>query len=169
MAAETTQSLNSGNCPMTSMIEDFRNQSTICSPDVSSIGKKIKANQLKNFSYIENNLVKKRGVFFYYVLWIVDLTSLWRSWRSRICMDADNVKEESVFVKTGDSNWENARSPNKGFQKHESLKRHQAAVQRLVEILKTTRDVSTKILSFIGKDYYLEGMKMSRTLTLNSS
>ena len=33
------------------MIEDLKNQNTICSPDELRIGKEIKANQPKKFSY----------------------------------------------------------------------------------------------------------------------
>ena len=52
---------------------------------------------------------------------------------------------EDSFVKTGYSNWKNCRGANKGFQKHEFSKCHQTAIQRLVEIQKTTQDVSTTL------------------------
>ena len=42
-------------------------------------------------------------------------------------------------------NWKNARSADKGFQKQESLKFYYTAIQRLVEILKTTKDVFTTL------------------------
>ena len=55
----------------------------------------------------------------------------------------NNVRVEEPFVKIGYSNWKSARSADKGFQKHESLKCHQTAIQRLLQIQKTTQDVST--------------------------
>ena len=57
----------------------------------------------------------------------------------------NNVKVEDSFVKTGHSNWKNARSADKVFQKHEFLECHQTAIQRHVEITKTAQDVSTKL------------------------
>ena len=57
----------------------------------------------------------------------------------------NTVIVEDSFVKTGYSNWKNARGANKGFQKHEFSKCHQTAIQRLVEIQKTTQDVSTTL------------------------
>ena len=68
-----------------------------------------------------------------------------------ICKNANdhgmlnNVKVEDSFVKTGHSNWKNARSADKVFQKHEFLECHQTAIQRHVEITKTAQDVSTKL------------------------
>ena len=50
-----------------------------------------------------------------------------------------------MFVKTWYSNRKNARSTNKGFQKHKSSKCSQRAIQTLVEILKTSPDVSTML------------------------
>ena len=46
----------------------------------------------------------------------------------------NNVRVEEPFVKIGYSNWKSARSADEGFQKHESLKCHQTAIQRLLEI-----------------------------------
>ena len=57
----------------------------------------------------------------------------------------NNVKVEDSFRKIGYSNWKNTRSVDKEFQKHESSKFHQAAIQRLAEILKTTQDVFTTL------------------------
>ena len=43
----------------------------------------------------------------------------------------NNVKVEDSVVETGYSNWKNARSAEKGFQKHEAPQFHQATIQRL--------------------------------------
>lgn len=58
-----------------------------------------------------------------------------------------NVKVEDSFVTTGYTNWKNARSTDKGFNKHESSKCHKQALQRLVEIPKSTEDVSQLLQS----------------------
>ena len=57
----------------------------------------------------------------------------------------NNFKVEDSFIQTGYSNWKNAKSANKRFQKNESLKCHQTAIQRLVEISKTTQDIPTTL------------------------
>ena len=41
------------------MIEDLMNQNTICSPDVSRIGKEIKTNQANHFSYPKRKFGKQ--------------------------------------------------------------------------------------------------------------
>ena len=56
------------------------------------------------------------------------------------------MKVEDSFIKTGGSNWKkNVRNADKGFQKHESSKCHQAAIQILMEIPKSSQNVSTKV------------------------
>ena len=45
------------------MIEDLRKQNTVSSPDVSRIGKEIKANQPKSFSYPKRKFGKEEGSF----------------------------------------------------------------------------------------------------------
>ena len=55
----------------------------------------------------------------------------------------NKVKVENFFVKTGYSNWKNARSKDKGFHQHETSKCHQHAIQKLIEIPKSTKDVAT--------------------------
>ena len=45
------------------MTDDLKNQNTICSLDVSHIGKEIKANQPKNFSYPEKKTGKEERSF----------------------------------------------------------------------------------------------------------
>ena len=57
----------------------------------------------------------------------------------------NNVKVDNSFVKTEYSNWKNARGADKGYQTHKSSKFDQTALQRLVEILKTTQYVSTTL------------------------
>ena len=54
----------------------------------------------------------------------------------------NEIKVENLFVKTGYSNWKNARS-NKGFHQHETSKCHQQAIQKLIEIPKFTKNVAT--------------------------
>ena len=62
-AAETTPTLISEDYPQASMIEDLKNPNTICSPDVSRIGKEIKAIELKNFSYPKRKFGKEERSF----------------------------------------------------------------------------------------------------------
>ena len=68
-----------------------------------------------------------------------------------ICKNADHynmlndVRLENSFIKTGYSNWKHARRTDKGFHQHESSNCHQQAIQRLIEIPKTTEDVSQMI------------------------
>ena len=60
MAAETTQSLTSEHHPLASMIEDFKNQNIICSPDVSRIENETKSNhKSNNFSYPKRKFGKE--------------------------------------------------------------------------------------------------------------
>ena len=113
------------------MIEDLKNQSRIWSTDVSRIGQGFKSNKPKNFSYPKGKFEKEEMSF---------LPAQCKKWTwlhydeakdhvlCIICKNAtdhgmlNNVKAEDSFVKTGYSNWKNARSADKVFQKHESSK-----------------------------------------------
>ena len=55
----------------------------------------------------------------------------------------NGIKVENSFVKTGYSNWKNARSNDKGFHKQDTSKCPQQAIQKLTEIPKFTKDVAT--------------------------
>ena len=55
----------------------------------------------------------------------------------------NDIKIQNSFVKTGYSNWKNARSNDKGFHHQETSKCHQQAIQKLIEIPKFTKDVAT--------------------------
>ena len=77
---------------------------------------------------------------------------LWRSWRSCILHHfknakddgtLNNVKVDDSFVKTGNSKWKNARSTDKGLKNTNLWNDITQLFQRLVEIPKTTQDVST--------------------------
>ena len=57
----------------------------------------------------------------------------------------NDLRVENSFIKTGYSNWKHGRSTDKGFHQHESLNYHQRAIQRLIEIPKSTEDVSEMI------------------------
>ena len=59
----------------------------------------------------------------------------------------NDIRVENSSIKTGYSNWKHARSTGKGFHQHESLNCHQQAIQRLIEISKSTEDVSEIIKS----------------------
>ena len=122
-AAETTQSQTSEEYPLTSMTEDLKNQNANCSPDVSRIGKEIKANQLNNFSYPKLKIGKKRGVFCPSNMksgpgYIMTKLKIYI-----ICKKANdygmlnNIKVEDSFVKTEYANFKNTRSAETGFQK----------------------------------------------------
>ena len=66
----------------------------------------------------------------------------------------NNVKVDDSFVKAEYSNWKNSRSADKGYQKQKSSKCDQTSLQRLVEILKTTQDVSTTLkINFTEKQF----------------
>ena len=57
----------------------------------------------------------------------------------------NDIRVENSFIKIGYSNWKHARSTDKGFHQHEFL--NQQAIQRLIEIPKSTEDVSEMIKS----------------------
>ena len=52
------------------------------------------------------------------------------------------IRVENSFIKTGYSKWKHGRSTDKGFHQHESSNCRQQAIQRLIEIPKSTEDVS---------------------------
>ena len=112
----------------------------------------MKANQPKNYSYPKRKFGKDEGSF---------LSSWYEKWNwlhydeaedsvyCIICINAylhnmiNDIKVENSFVKTGYSNWKNARSNDKGFHHQETSKCHQQAIQKLIEIPKFTKDVAT--------------------------
>lgn len=57
----------------------------------------------------------------------------------------NDIRVENSFVKTGYSNWKDARGADKDFHQHESSNCHQQTIQRLIEIPKSTEDASEKI------------------------
>ena len=59
----------------------------------------------------------------------------------------NDIRVENSLIKTGYSNWKHARSTDKSFHQHESSNSHQQAIQRLIEIPKSTEDVSEIIKS----------------------
>ena len=59
----------------------------------------------------------------------------------------NDIREENSFIKTEYTNWKHAGSTEKGFDKHESSNCHQQAIQRLMEIPKSTEDVSEMVKS----------------------
>ena len=55
-----------------------------------------------------------------------------------------DIRIENFLIKTGCSNWKHARSVDKGFHQHESSNCHQQAIQRLIEIPKSTENKRVK-------------------------
>ena len=53
-----------------------------------------------------------------------------------------DVKVEEAIVKKGYYIWKNPRSTDKGFNTHESSRRHLQAVHRLLRVPKSTQDIS---------------------------
>ena len=74
----------------------------------------------------------------------------------------NDIKVENSFVNTGYSNSKNARSNDKGFHQHETSKCHQQAIQKLIEIPKSTKDVAT-----MCKINMTETQRENRTSLLN--
>ena len=112
----------------------------------------MKANQPNNYSHSKRKFGEDEGSF---------LSSWYEKWNwlhydeaedsvyCIICINAylhnmiNDIKVENSFVKTGYSNWKNARSNDKGFHQHETSKCHPKAIQKLTEIPKFTKDVAT--------------------------
>ena len=74
----------------------------------------------------------------------------------------NDIKLENSFAKTAYSNWKNARSKDKGFHQHEISKCHLQAIQKLIEIPKSTKDVATMF-----KTNMTETKRENRTSLLN--
>ena len=55
----------------------------------------------------------------------------------------NDIRVVNSSVKTGYSNWKNARSNDKGFHQRKTSKCHQQAIQKLIEIPNFTKDVTT--------------------------
>ena len=112
----------------------------------------MKANHPRNYSYPKRKFGKDEGRF---------LPSWYEKWNwlhygkaedsvyCIICANAydhhmiNDIKVENSFVKTGCSNWKNTRSNDKRFHQHETSKLHQQAIQKLIEVPKSTKDVAT--------------------------
>ena len=137
------------------MIQDLKNQHTICSPDVSRIGKEIKANQLKNILYPKRKFGKEERSFFMrgmksgpgYIMTRLKIMYFASFASCTLHHDHGMLNKVKVvdFIKIGYSNWKNSGSADKRIQKHKSSKCHQTTIQRLVEIPKITQDASATL------------------------
>ena len=153
------------------MLADLKHQNNIYPPDASREGKELKANQPRNYSYPKRKFGKEERSF---------LPSWYEKWNRLhydeaedsiyciICTNAyhhnmiNDIKSDNSFVKTGYSNWKNARGYDKGFHQYESSKCHQQAIQKLIEIPKFTKDVATMF-----KTNMTETQRENRTSLLN--
>ena len=130
--------------------KDLKNQRTIFDADASSSGKRLKANQPKNFLYSKKNLEKKREVFCFLgtingpsysttktrTVYIVSFVKMIDHYNM-----LNGIRVANSFINTGYSDWKHARSTGKGFHQRESSNCHQQAIQGLIEIPKSTEDV----------------------------
>ena len=138
------------------MVQNLKNQITIFEPDASLSGKRLKANQPRNFSYPKKKFGKEEISFLpsWYNKWTwLHYDEAEDSVYCIICKSTDHcnmlndIRVENSFIKTWYSNWKHARSTDKYFHQHESSNCHQKAIQRLIEIPKSTEDVSETIKS----------------------
>ena len=150
--SETTQE----NYSPSEMVQNLKNQITIFEPDASLSGKRLKANQPRNFSYPKKKFGKEeiRFVPSWYNKWTwLHYDEAEDSVYCIICKSTDHCnmlndfRVENAFIKTRHSNWKQARSTDKYFHQHESSNCHEKAIQRLIEIPKSTEDVSETIKS----------------------
>ena len=63
-----------------------------------------------------------------------------KDWK-QISQQTFHIRVENPFIKTVYSNWKHARNTDKGFHQNESSNCHKQAIQRLIEIPKSTEDV----------------------------
>lgn len=147
---------NEENYSPAKMAEDLSKQNEFFGPDASRRENELKANQPRTFSYPTRTFGKEQRSFLpsWYDKWDwLHYVEVEDSVYCIICKNAErygmltNVKVEDSFVRTGYTNWKKARCTNKGFNKHESSKCHEQAMQRLIEIPKSTKDVSQLLQS----------------------
>ena len=147
-----TENNRAENYPLQRMLADLKYQNIIYPPDASREGKEMKANQPRNYSYPKRTFWKDERSF---------LPSWYKKWNwllydeaedsvyCIICTNAyhqnmiNDIKVDHSFVKKGYSNWKNARSNDRGFHQHKTSKCHQQAIQKLIEISKSTKDIAT--------------------------
>ena len=136
------------------MFRDLKNQRTIFELDASCSVARLKS--AKELSISQEQFGKEERSFLssWYNKWAwVHCDKAEDSVYCIICKNADHynmlndIRVKNYFVKTEYSNWKHARSPDKGFHQHETSNCHQQAIQRLIEILKSTEDVSEMIKS----------------------
>ena len=131
------------------MFQDLKNQRTIFEVDALLSGKRLKANQPKNFSYPK----KKFGIEEVFCLLgmingpryttakleTVYIASFVKTATIIIIYNMLNdIRVENSFITTGYSNWKHARSTYNGFHQHGSSNCYQQAIQRLIEISTST-------------------------------
>ena len=95
------------------MIQDLKNQRTIFKPDALRSGKRLKANQPKNFSYPKKESEREERSFLpsWYNKWIwLQYDEAQDSENCIICKNANHynmlndIRVENSFIKTGYSN-----------------------------------------------------------------
>ena len=147
-----TENERAENYPPERMLADLKYQNIIYRPDASREGKEMKANQPRNYSYHKRKFGKDERSFLpsWYEKWNwLHYSKAEDSVYYIICTNVyhhnmiNDIKVENSFVKTGHSNWKNARSNDKGFHQHDTSKCHQQAIQKLTEVPKSTKDVAT--------------------------
>ena len=129
-----TENERAENYPLEKMLADLKHQNFIYPPNASREEKEMKVNQPRNYSYPKRKFGKDERRFF--PLWYEKWNWLHydEAEDSAYCIICTNdyhhnmindIKVVKSFVKTGYSNWKNARSNDKGFHQHETLKFHQ--------------------------------------------
>ena len=147
-----TENERAENYPLERMLADLKHQNIIYQPDASRDVKEMKANQPRNYSYPKRKFGKDERSFLplWYEKWnwlhydeaedSVYCIIYTNSYHHNVIND---IKIVNSFVKTGYSNWKNARNNDKGFHQHATSKCHQQAIQKLIETPKFTKGVVT--------------------------
>ena len=147
-----TENERAENYPLERMLADLKHHNIIYPPHASREVKEMKANQPRNYSYPKRKFRKDDRSFL--PLWYEKLNWLHydEAEDSVYCIIYTNsyhhnvindIKVVNSFVKTGYSNWKNARNNDKGFHQHAASKCHQQAIQKLIETPKFTKGVVT--------------------------
>ena len=142
------------NYTLADMSDEVRMRNTMHEPDAARHGKEITANQPKDFHYPKKKFGKEERGFLpsWYDKWTwLDYDEIKDCVFCIFCKNANHhgmlndVKIEASFITSGFNHWKHATSTNKGFHKHESSKCHQQAYKRLIEIPRSSKDVSHMI------------------------